>query len=313
MASELVLHEATFRLFGSPCRIVSDVEPSVVAAIHRLEDLHARWSRFEPDSEVSALNRSTGFTSVSDVTLLLVERACEASRRTAGRMNPLLLDSLIALGYDRSHELLEPTDGDEPRNRGVENGESETRPHRGEIEFDGSAVCLPEGSSFDPGGIGKGLAADLAMEGLVDTGATWALVSLGGDMRFGGDRLAETGWTTHIENPHDRRRVVASVSMSTGAIASSSRLSRRWSHAGRTHHHLLDPDTGAPARSTRVAATVHADEAWWADVVAKVLVIDDLVGPAELDEWSASAIAFDVDGRVEDLGLQVQRLDELVP
>lgn len=309
MPAELELHEATFRLFGSPCRIVSDVQPSIIAAVHRLEDLQSRWSRFEASSEISLLNRSTDFTAVSEVTRLLIGRACEASRRTGGRMNPFMLDTLIDLGYDRSHELLDQVGPSKRVGPDVER-ESEARPH--EVEFDGVGVRLPAGLTFDPGGIGKGLAADLAMEDLLDAGATWALVSLGGDMRFGGARLAETGWTTHIENPIDRNRVAAALSMSTGALASSSRLSRTWLHDGRRHHHLIDPATGAPALTTRVAATVHADEAWWADVVAKVLVIDDMVGPVELDAWSATAIAFDAHGRIESFDLPITRIDELV-
>lgn len=311
MVSELVLHEATFRLFGSPCRVVSDVEPSVIAAVHRLEDLQSRWSRFDPRSEISRLNDSREFTPVSEATRLLIERAGQASTRTRGRMNPFILNSLVALGYDRSHELLTPAGSNEERAAG-ESGESESeaRPH--EVEFDGASVRLPAGLSFDPGGIGKGLAADLAMDDLLSAGSTWALVSLGGDMRFGGRQLADTGWSTHVEDPHDRSRVAASISMSSGALATSSRLSRTWIHDGHIQHHLIDPRTGVPARSSRVAATVHADDAWWADVVAKVLVIDDLVGPAQLDEWSATAIAFDGDGRVEDLGLPITRIDQLV-
>ncbi|MFT7474940.1 MAG: thiamine biosynthesis lipoprotein ApbE, partial [Verrucomicrobiales bacterium] len=92
---ELRLHEATFRAFGSPCRVVSDVESTVVAAIHRLEDIEERWSRFLPGSEVSAINANSGhWVEVSSLTTHLVQRAIEASERTSGVVNPLLLRHL---------------------------------------------------------------------------------------------------------------------------------------------------------------------------------------------------------------------------
>jgi thiamine biosynthesis lipoprotein len=42
---------------------------------------------------------------------------------------------------------------------------------------------VPVGVTLDPGGIGKGLAADLTACLLTDSGACGALVNLGGDLR----------------------------------------------------------------------------------------------------------------------------------
>ena len=54
-------------------------------------------------------------------------------------------------------------------------------------EDDGcTPVRLLDGVGFDPGGIGKGLAADLVATAAVDLGADGAMVSLGGDLRVAG-------------------------------------------------------------------------------------------------------------------------------
>jgi thiamine biosynthesis lipoprotein len=297
---ELRLHEATFRAFGSSCRIVSDVESAVVSAIHRLEDIEERWSRFLPSSEVSAINANAGgWVEVSSLTIHLVRRAIEASERTAGVVNPLLLRHLIALGYDRSNEGLVASS--DP----VMCHEGSAISHRAsDIEVDGGAVKIPQNVSFDPGGVGKGLAADIVMEDVLAGGATWAMVSLGGDMRFGGCSLAERGWGVQVEDPIDRSAVAGVVDVTNGAIASSSTRSRRWIHEGRTNHHLLDPTIGEPAISPRHATTVWAESAWWADVVAKTLIIDPRIGREQLDDWNALAVAFTDDG-IENLGLRL--------
>lgn len=298
MLTELQLHEATFRALGSTCRIVSDVEQSICGAVHRLEDLEGRWSRFIPTSEVSVLNDAGGqWIEVSEATRLLLSRADDATRRTGGVVDCLMLNDLNALGYDRSKELLS-----QPTKEFVEIGSADVRSDPGRIEFESGSVRIPHGSAFDPGGLGKGLAADLLMEDILASGATWVLVSLGGDLRFGGSELASRGWESRIEDPFDPGRTWTTIPVHGGALATSSTLSRRWSHKGRTMHHLLDPKTGLPVAGSRRAATVRADEAWWADVLAKVLVIDPRIAADDLDAWGAAGLVFTEAGAT-DLGL----------
>lgn len=313
MHAELPLHEATFRALGSHCRIVCDVERTVIDGVHRLEDLEARWSRFVPTSEVSKLNAAGGaWGDVSDITRRLLSRAREAFDRTNGVLNPLLLNALSSLGYDRSHELLaDVTPGVRADGR-ASSSPTWIAPSASEIEIESGRVRLPAGTAFDPGGLGKGLAADIVMEDLLAAGATWALVSLGGDLRFGGAELASRGWETQIEEPRAAGQVWGSVSITSGALATSSVLSRRWTHGGTVHHHLLDPATGLPAAGRRIAATVHAAEAWWADVVAKVLVIDATVGRRHLEDWEATALVFEEGGMV-DFGLGAVETAPLAP
>ena len=228
MLTELRLHEATFRALGSTCRIVSDVEQSVSGAVHRLEDLEARWSRFIPTSEVSLLNEAAGqWTEVSEATRLLLWRADEATRRTDGVVDCLMLKDLTALGYDRSKELLEP-----PARDFVDFDPAECFRDRGRIDFETYSVRIPHGRAFDPGGLGKGLAADMLMDDILASGATWALVSLGGDLRFGGAELAAHGWESRIEDPFDPGRTWTTIPVHDGALATSSTLSRRWNHEG---------------------------------------------------------------------------------
>jgi thiamine biosynthesis lipoprotein len=154
---------------------------------------------------------------------------------------------------------------------------------------------LPPGVRFDPGGIGKGLAADMVAEWLVGAGALGALVNLGGDLRAAGDPPDAGGWAISLPDPVRPGRELARFALPHGAVATSSRLRRRWCTAAGPAHHLLDPATGRPATGGTVAVSVVADRAWRAEALATALF---LMGPGGLDRCpDAPAIVLTADGR----------------
>jgi ApbE family len=72
----------------------------------RLAWLEARWSRFRPDSEISALNHAKGQPVALPRKPSPWSRSrCSAGRRP-GRFDPTVLDGLEAAGYDRTFEQL---------------------------------------------------------------------------------------------------------------------------------------------------------------------------------------------------------------
>ena len=304
MPAGIELTEGRFRAMGSDCRLVTDLDDRAVRfAVHRLEDLESRWSRFRSDSEITECNRRAGeWVEVSPVTVELVSRAVSAFERTRGRFHPLLLRELVELGYDRSHELLA-----EPGGTPMRSTRRRRRTVEESISIDGRTIRVPPGAAFDPGGLGKGLAADIVVGALVEAGADWAVLSVGADLRLAGAAIEERGWEVDVENPWEPGRTWASARMRSGGLGTSSVRTRRWLHGRTDAHHLLDPHTGRPACGDRIAATVHAGEAWWADVVAKCVVIDPDVDAATLESWGAMAIAFGSDGEYEELGWQANR------
>ena len=112
------------------------------------------------------------------------------------------------------------------------------------------------------------------------------------------------GWEVEVDSPWESDRTWASALMRSGGLSTGSTRSRRWVQGRTDAHHLLDPTTGRPTSGDRIAATVHAGEAWWADVVAKCVVIDPEVDAKTLESWAAMAIAFREDGEYEELGWQ---------
>ncbi len=257
---------------GSACRILlmgtnSRVEPLLA----RLDELESQWSRFRPGSQVSIMNAYAGRpVLVPEDVVRLVAHAVQAWRLTEGLYDPTMLTELEAYGYDRSHELLAVPEGlSSPRSSGPERP---SMADRIEVDVIVGSVTLPKGSAFDPGGIGKGLAADIVMD--MVGAAAGVLIDLGGDLRVEGDWIDGGSWPVGVADPFDPDRDIASLGIIRGGVATSSSLRRRWrGRDGFDCHHLLDPRTGRPADTDLVAATVNADTAWLADVVAKAAVI----------------------------------------
>lgn len=111
---------------------------------------------------------------------------------------------------------------------------------------------------LDTNGVVKGWALERAAAALRDLPDTDFCLSGGGDMtcRTAGDRPA---WRIGVEDPRDTTRLLATVELRDGAIATSGTA-----HRGQ---HLVDARTGrAPARVAQV--TVLADSLTWADLDA---------------------------------------------
>jgi thiamine biosynthesis lipoprotein len=272
------------------------VDPAGEALAHagaRLAELEARWSRFRPDSEVSTLNRAGGRpVALSPETFTLVALAVVGWRATGGRFDPTVLDALEAAGYDRSLEQVHDLHGATA---------SSPRPAPGlrGIVLDAVAgtVALPAGTRFDPGGIGKGYAADLLCAELRASGATGACVNIGGDLRVSGTPSEGGPWVVAVPHPHGGRATV--LELTEGAVATSSPARRAWRRDGQPQHHLIDPRTGQPARTGILQVSVLAGEAWRAEVVAKAAFLAGL--PDALDlvaRLGTEALAADEDGGV---------------
>ncbi len=263
-------------------------------ALERIADLESRWSRFRPSSEVSRLNRAGGApVEVSPETITLVRRGTDAWRVSAAFVDCTELAAVVAAGYDRSFEQI-PADRAEPR-----------RPPRGpsligpaDIVVHGTTVTLPPEVGLDPGGIGKGLAADIVTEEVMAAGAEGVCIDIGGDLRVDGVGPDGAGWTVSIDHPHHTTPLVI-IGLTSGAVASSTTLKRRWRINGEDRHHLIDPRTGRPSESDVVFATAIAAEGWHAEAIAKAVLLRGGVHPFTIVEGTGvEALVVDRDGAV---------------
>lgn len=307
---------------GSDAHVVVRGQASLLAsARRRLDDLEQKWSRFLPDSEVSRLNSHAGsVVAVSADTVLLLQRAVDGWRATGGWFDPMLLDAVRAAGYDRSFEQLDPwaldagsaaaaDDAGSSREREEQErraaAASRCRTEADAIEIDPAGlVRLPADAGFDPGGLGKGLAADVVAAELLASGADGACVNVGGDLRVMGEAPGGGGWLVDVEDPVGSSACppLERVMLADGAVASSSRIRRRWRQDGEHRHHLIDPVRAAPSTSDVVAVAVVAAQAWQAEVLAKAAFLGGAEGASLIERRGAAALVVLTGGRTVTVG-----------
>ncbi len=290
-AVDIAVPTATFRAMGSDTVVVVDGPHGLLeGARSRIAELEARWSRFLPDSEISALNHTADWVTVSGDTLTLLERSRAASDLSGGAFDPTILPSLLAIGYTESmSESPGRTDLPSTPRRAPAPGIEHV-----EVDREASRARLLDGTGFDPGGIGKGLAADIVAGELVDAGAAAAIVSVGGDVRVAGE--APPDWVVAVEDPVDRDLAITELRLESGGVCTSSVAAKTWEHEGRMVHHLIDPRSGRPVRSKIVSATVVAGEAWVAEALCKAAILTDPIGALTfLESTGVDGLLVDVD------------------
>lgn len=122
---------------------------------------------------------------------------------------------------------------------------------------------------LDPSGLVKGWAVERAARELERLdGLDW-IVNAGGDVL--GHAELGPAWRVAVEDPRDRTRVLAVLTVRTGAVATSGTAARG--------AHITDPRTGRPATAGLLSATVVGPSLTWADVLATAAFVE---GPAAL-------------------------------
>ena len=103
------------------------------------------------------------------------------------------------------------------------------------------------GLEMDPGGIGKGYAADRAMEVLQRRGIHSALVSAGGSsIGAMGHPPGQRAWRIAISNPANPAKAVAEVELRDAALSTSGVSQQSLQAGSHTYSHIFDPRTGEP-------------------------------------------------------------------
>ena len=271
--------------------LVGGGEDLVARCFALADHLEARWSRFLPTSDISRLNWAEGNpVEVDPVTVQLISAMREASELSDGDFDPTLLPELIASGYAASvvaPDLVTTLPA------------SASAPGRlASLTLDGSSVRMPVGTTLDPGGIGKGLAADIICEFGLAEGAWGIMAEISGDIVVAGRAPDAVAWLLGVEDPFDTARHLTTVRIARGAIVTSSQRKRRFDTAAGVRHHLIDPRTGASALTDIQTVTVIAATGVRAEAISK----SGFLRPVEeflawLPQVGAAALLVDSAGR----------------
>lgn len=251
---------------GTPLR---ELQALACLGVERVALLEKSWSRFIPTSELSHLNE-TGrgrWVEVSEDLFALVASMKTAWIATDGAFDPSIYEALMSLGYTLDVAAL-PW-------RGAYSPSGSSAPGLAEVRLDEDAqsVWLPQHVRLDPGGIGKGLAADIVSRELLSTGVSGVLVDIGGDLSLRGSIPGKDRWHIDIEpRNHASIRVELPVTSpdSHRGVATSGLKTRQW---GEHLFHIVDPSSGLPAVSNVAEVTIFASSAWIAEAYTKATIL----------------------------------------
>ncbi|HEX4751740.1 MAG TPA: FAD:protein FMN transferase [Solirubrobacterales bacterium] len=273
----------TFECFGGRCTVrVTDRDASGVDRAARQAQLtllgaHRLLSRFDPDSELSRLNRDPRrAVPASPLLRKVVAAALTAGLRSGGLVDATLVAEIEAAGYAESRDF----DGGHKSGPTPSPQPAAPNPRADwcalSIDEGAGTVTRPPGLRLDPGGIAKGLMADLVGEALAEFGSF--AVDCCGDLRVGGAGGREQ--RILVEDPAGGEPL-HELRIADGAVATSGITRRAWTGTdGRAAHQIIDPSTGRPAFTGVIQATAVAPTGVLAETLAKTAL---LVGPGRAE------------------------------
>ena len=131
-------------------------------------------------------------------------------------------------------------------------------------------------AKLDLGGIAKGYVADRLCDLLRDeTSATGAVLSLGGNIAFFGEKPDGGTWDAGIRDPNDPGgdTTVGTAHVAGGSLVTSGLYERTFELDGVTYWHILDPRTGMPVQTDVTSATVLSPSSTAADALSTTLFV----------------------------------------
>lgn len=246
-----------------------DGEEAMDKAFDRVIELDERFSTYNPDSEVSEVNRQAGIepVEVTDEVFFVMERALHFAEQSGGSFDPTI--GAVTTLWGIGQEDAAVPDPDELA-AAVEVVDYQMV----ELDEENQTIYLKEeGMVLDLGAIAKGYITDEAARVLVEEGVDTAIVDLGGDIVVVGNstRGLEDPWNVGIQNPYGNRGdIIGMVPVSDRAIVTSGIYERLVRDGDDEYHHLMNPETGFPFENNISGISIIADNATDADAIANI-------------------------------------------
>ena len=258
----------TFTAYGE------GAEDALVDARVRVEEVEALWSVTDEESEIYQANHSGGEpVNVSEETAELVSFALEMAEKTDGALEPTIYPVLRAWGFTTdtkqvpSQEEINALLGDVGHEK---------------ITLDGTLLTVPEGMELDLGAVGKGYAGDLAAEAVRARGIECAILSLGGNIQAVGSRPDGTDWRVGLRSPWEDG-TLGVLRVSDQAVVTSGGYENYFEDEdGNVYWHILDPETGYPAKSGLLSVTIICPQGRMGDALSTALFV---MGPQKAEEY----------------------------
>lgn len=264
-------------LVGDDPDYLSDVAHDALDEVERIE---ARLSHYRPDSEISDLNLRAAYEPVLMERSIfdLIRRCVAYSEISDGAFDVTAGPLIRCWGFFRGTGRLAEREALQEARERVGYRLLQLDAEERTVRF------AREGVQVHLGGVGKGYAVDVVVEGLRRLGIEAALIHGGTSTVYAlGAPPGEDAWTVGLCDPGDREKRLGVVKLRDRALSTSGDYEQFFEVEGRRYSHILDPRTGQPARGTR-SATVVAKSATDTDALSTAAFVLGAEGVSALLE-----------------------------
>lgn len=272
--------EITFPDGDSPA--VAEAAEAAFTEIKRLEEI---FSSYKKTSDISKITASAGKgpVRVDPGVVEVVEKAIYLSRLSGGAFDPTFgpLGAIWRFNGEVSSVPSPEEIADALKYVGY---------GRVIVDRESFSVGLKTtGMSINLGGIAKGYIVGLAAGKIRAMGVERAIVRAGGDMFVFQNTRQNSGQKSGkaikigIRHPRKPGKLIGSISVTRGAVATSGDYERFFIKDGRRYHHIIDPSTGYPATGSRSATVVTEDPALADAYSTAVFILGPVKGMAMVE------------------------------
>lgn len=249
----------TFTAYGT------DAEPAILAAEDKIRELEELWSVTDKNSDVYAVNHSSGQTVTVDwKTAELLSFALDMAEETNGALEPTIYPVLTAWGF---------TTGENRVPAETELAELLEKVGYDKVELNNDQIQMEPGGMIDLGAVGKGYAGDEAAQILRERGITAALLDIGGNIQAIGTKPDGSDWRVGLKDPFSGG-VLGIIQVSDVAVVTSGNYERFFiGEDGKVYGHIIDPATGHPVENGIASVSVIASEGKLCDALSTALFV----------------------------------------
>jgi thiamine biosynthesis lipoprotein len=265
---------------GVPFKIVVYAADDAVAnraaraAYRRIEEINAKLSDYEEESELSRLSRGSPHAQgvkVSDDLFRVLERSQKLSQRSDGAFD-VSVGPLVQLWRRarRQRELPTPERLAAAR-RAVDYRAIELDPKRQTVRL------TKPGMRLDLGGIGIGYAVDEALAILKQHSIRSAMIDASGDIGVSDPPPGKAGWRIGIAPQGGKGEPTRFVLLANAALTTSGDAYQHVEINGIRYSHIVNPQTGL-GLTDQSSVTVIAKDCTTADSLATAIIV---LGPTK--------------------------------
>lgn len=230
---------------------------------NRLWQINNTFSNWDSASELSKLNSApvNKWIDVSNDLYLVLAQAKKVNQQTQGFFDPGIGKLIDLWGFGAVSSSIKPT------RKAVE--ESKIEASIDNLVLDNNKVKKLKDISINLSAIAKGYGVDEIARLLANNGVDSFMIEIGGEVFARGSNLG-SNWVVGIEMPNNQTPIA--IKLKNEAVASSGDYRNYFIWEGKKYMHIINPNTGLPAKTDLSSVSVINSKTMLADAYATAMM-----------------------------------------